>query len=245
VAANQSIAGPLVALNTIVAESLDYIATELERATGGDSGKLSGAVQTLLSKIINEHGRVIFNGDNYADEWHQEAERRGLPNLKTTVEALPTLINTEVVECFNKYGVLSPREVQSRHDIYTEQYVKSILTEARLTIEMATTMIYPAASKYLGDLASTAAALKGAGLKANTKMLEEVSSLTDGLLESVATLQAQLDHHSSSLTEEAKHCGYKILPAMNEVRSYSDRLEAVVADNLWPLPTYQEMLFIK
>jgi glutamine synthetase len=245
VAANQSISGPLVALNTIVAESLDYIATELEKATAGDAGKLGGAVQTLLSKIINDHGRVIFNGDGYSEEWHQEAEKRGLPNLKTTVDCLPTLLNPEVVEVFNKYGVLSPREVQSRHDIYFEHYVKSIMTEAKLSIEIGKTMIYPAASKYLGELAATAANLKAAGLKANTTLLAEVSELMEGLLGSVGALEEVLDHHSANLVEEAKHCCHKILPAMNTVRSFSDKLESVVADNLWPLPTYQEMLFIK
>src|SRR5688572_19118299 len=109
VASGQSIAGPLVALNTIVAESLDFIASELEKSAGGDQSKLSGAVTTLLTKIINEHGRVIFNGDNYTAEWHSEAEKRGLPNLKTSVDALPTLLNKEVVDLFNKYGVLNPR----------------------------------------------------------------------------------------------------------------------------------------
>jgi glutamine synthetase len=245
VAANQSIAGPLVALNTIVAESLDYIATELERSTGGDPNKLSGAVTSLLSKIINEHGRVIFNGDGYSEEWHQEAEKRGLPNLKTTVDCLPTLLNAEVVELFNKYAVLSPRELQSRHDIYLEQYVKSILTEAKLAVEVAKTMIYPAASKYLGELAATAASLKAAGIAGNNKVLEEVNGLTTGLLDSIASLEATLGHHASGLLEEAKHCCHKVLPAMNAVRSYADKLEAVVADNVWPLPTYQEMLFIK
>ena len=245
VASGQSIAGPLVALNTIVAESLDAIATELEKAAGGDQNKLSGAVTTLLTKIINEHGRVIFNGDNYTQEWHDEAEKRGLPNLKTSIDALPTLINKEVVDLFNKYGVLNPREVQSRHDIYTEQYVKSILTEAKLVVEIAKTMIYPAASKYLGELASTAASMKAAGLAANTKVLEEVNGLATGLLDSIAALESDLSHHSDGLVAEAKHCCTKVLPSMNAVRGFADKLEAVVSDNIWPLPTYQEMLFIK
>jgi glutamine synthetase len=245
VASNQSIGGPLVALNTIVAESLDYIATELEKATGGDTSKLSGAVQTMLQKIITEHGRVIFNGDGYSEEWHNEAAKRGLPNLKTTVDALPTLLNSEVVDLFNKYGVLSPREVQSRHDIYFEQYVKAILTEAKLVIEIAKTMIYPAANRYQGELAATAANLKAAGLTPCTKSLENVMALTKGLCEGISTLEAEVAHHSHGLVEEAKHCLNKVLPAMNNVRSYADQLEAVVADNLWPLPTYQEMLFIK
>jgi glutamine synthetase len=199
----------------------------------------------LLQKIINEHGKVIFNGDGYSEEWHKEAEKRGLPNLKTTVDCLPTLLNKEVVDLFSKFGVLSPREVQSRHDIYFEHYVKSILTEARLVVEMGRTMIYPAASKYLGELASTAASVKAAGLTPNTKVLQEVSELSTGLLDSIGALEAELGHHSSGLVEEAKHCCHKIMPAMNTVRSFADKLEAIVSDNIWPLPTYQEMLFIK
>ncbi len=245
VAANQSIGGPLVALNTIVAESLDYIATELEKATGGDQAKLPAAVQTLLKKIINEHGSVVFNGDGYSEEWHKEAEKRGLPNLKTTVDSLPTLLNPEVVELFDKYGVLTPREVQSRHDIYFEQYVKSIVTEAKLTIEIGKTMIYPAASKYLGELAASAANVKAAGLTPNTKVLELVNELSVGLLDSIGALEGVLGHHCDGLVEEAKNCCHKILPAMNTVREYADKLEEIVSDQIWPLPTYQEMLFIK
>lgn len=189
VGSSQTIGGPLVALNTIVAESLDYIATELEKATGGDLSKLGPAVQVVLQQIITQHGRVIFNGDGYSEEWHQEAAKRGLPNYKTSINALPTILNPEVIEVFSKYGVLTPREVQSRHDIYFEQYVKVVLTEAKLVIEMGKTMIYPAASRYQGQLASTAASIKAAGLTPCTKALEEVIKLTTGLCESIATLE--------------------------------------------------------
>jgi glutamine synthetase len=106
-------------------------------------------------------------------------------------------------------------------------------------------MIYPAASKYLGELASTAASLKAAGVAPNTKVLEEVNSLASGLLDSITALESALGHHSAGLVEEAKHCCQKVLPAMNAVRGFADKLEAVVSDNIWPLPTYQEMLFIK
>src|SRR5438270_1054828 len=160
VGGSQSIAGPLVALNTIVAESIDYIATELEKATGGDVGKLNTAAQKVLQDIITKHGAVIFNGDNYTPEWHTEAEKRGLPNLKTCIEALPVLAKPEVVQLLDKYGVLSPRETQSRHDIYLEQYIKTISTEAKITIEMARTMIFPAAVRYQNELATTCTSLK-------------------------------------------------------------------------------------
>ncbi len=122
VGANQSIAGPLVAMNTIVAESLDYCATRLEEATGGDPQKLNQELQKLLNQIIRDHGAIIFNGDGYSAEWHQEAERRGLFNLRTTSDALPCLHAPEVKELFSKYGVLSERELESRLETYLEQY---------------------------------------------------------------------------------------------------------------------------
>src|SRR5690606_17400197 len=139
VGANQSIAGPLVAMNTIVAESLDYCATRLEKATAGKPDSLHTAVQTLLSEIINECDKIIFNGDGYSAEWHAEAERRGLLNLKTTADALSQLQTPEVRELFTKYGVLSERELHSRYDIYLEQYCKAIQVEANLMIEMGRT----------------------------------------------------------------------------------------------------------
>jgi glutamine synthetase len=246
VAANQSIAGPLVALNTIVADSLDYVATELEKATGGEASKLNGAIQTLVQDIITKHGAVIFNGDNYSEAWHQEAEKRGLPNLRTTVDALPCLTSPDIIAVFEKYGVLSKREMESRQAIYLEQYCKAINVEALLVTEIAKTVIYPAAMRYQGQLAESAAAVKSAGATPDLTMLEQVSGLTKNLLSAVADLEkAHGSHHASSLLEEAKHYCDKILPAMLAVRKTVDELEGVVADDLWPLPTYQEMLFIR
>ena len=145
VGSSQSLSGPLVALNTIMTEALDYVATELEKATGGDTSKLANAVQSLLKSIINEHGSVIFNGDGYSEEWHAEAEKRGLKNNKQTIDALPAITDPAVVSMFEKYKVLSPREVASREEIYFEQYVLPLNVEARLTHEIARTIIYPVA----------------------------------------------------------------------------------------------------
>ncbi len=245
VGSSQSLAGPLVALNTIVAESLDYIATELEKATGGDSGKLNAAVQKLLQDIANKHSAIIFNGDNYTAAWHEEAEKRGLPNLKTCVEAIPVLGSPEVVELLNKYGVLSPRETQSRHDIYFEQYVKTISTEAKLVVEIARTMIFPAAVRYQNQLATTCTNLKQLGYTFDTDTLDEVTKLVKGLQDSTNALDKSLAHHGGGLVDEAKHFCKSVLPGMAKVREYADKLEGYVADDLWPLPTYQEMLFIK
>jgi glutamine synthetase len=245
VGSSQSIGGPLVALNTIVAESLDYIATELEKATGGDVNKLPGAVQKILQEIMTKHGAVVFNGDGYSQAWHNEAESRGLLNLKTTVDALPQITAPEVVAVFEKYGVLTPRETASRQDIYLEQYVKTVLTEAKLTVEIARTMIFPAAVRYQSELAATCANLKTLGYTFDTDTLDKMTKLVKGLQDSAAGLEEAMAHHSGGLLEEAKHICHAVLPGMLKVRGFADELEGLVADDLWPLPTYQEMLFIK
>ncbi len=241
VGSNQSIAGPLVVLNTIVAESLDYIATKLENATGD----FSTAVQTILQEIMVAHGRVIFNGDGYSEAWHREAEARGLPNLRTAVDALPELASPEAIALFEKYNVLSARESKSRLDVKLEQYIKEVKVEASITAEVARTMIYPAAARYQNELAATAAHLKAAGVKADTAVLQSLTELTDCLNQTVTELEAASAHEAESILAEAEHIRDAILPAMNAVRSYADQLEGIVADDLWPLPTYQEMLFIK
>lgn len=247
VGSNQSIAGPLVAMNTIVAESLDYCATKLEEATGGDPSKLNAALTKLMTDIMNQHGSIIFNGDGYSDEWHQEAEKRGLLNLKTTAAALPFLEKPEVKELFTKYSVLSERELESRLEIYLEQYCKSVAVETNLTIEMARTMIFPAAIRYQNELASTCANLQTLGYEFDKDTLDKMTSLVKSLQDSISSLV------SLAAKAEGIECWHKksdcfceeVLPAMNEVRKYADELEDYVADDLWPLPTYQEMLFIR
>ncbi|HEV3136851.1 MAG TPA: glutamine synthetase type III, partial [Pirellulales bacterium] len=247
VGSSQSIAGPLVALNTIVAESLDYIATALEKATGGDPGKLNAAVQKVVQEIIKEHKAIIYNGDNYTPEWHQEAGKRGLPNLKNTIEALPVLISPKNVALFGKYGVLSEREVHSRYDIYMERYCKDINTESQAALSIAKTMILPAAYRYQGELASTAASLKAAtGGNVHMGTLETVTKLVADLEKNIAGLEVTMaDHGGGNLMAEAKHFEHEVIPAMKAVREIADKLEGIVADDLWPLPTYREMLFIK
>ncbi|MFO7181115.1 MAG: glutamine synthetase III [Pseudomonadota bacterium] len=244
VGSGQSISGPLVVLNTTIAESLDYIATRLENAV--QSGKpLNAAIQELLSQIIAEHGSVIFNGDGYSAEWHAEAEKRGLPNLRTTVDALPALEQPEVVKLFDKYNVLTPRELHSRYEIYLEQYVKTIAVEQKIGTRIAKTMILPAAVRYQRELAESAAALKSAGLTPDTKALEEVTQKIGELTSGIAALESASAHTAGSVLEEAKHCRDVILPALLKVRAAADALEGIVADDLWPLPTYQEMLFVR
>jgi glutamine synthetase len=246
VASNQSIAGPLVALNTIVADSLDYIATELEKVTKGDTKKLNAAVQKVLQQIIKDHGRIIFNGDGYSDAWHKEAAKRGLANNRTSPEALPAIAGKEVIETFSKYKVLSKRELLSRLDIYLEQYCKAVNIEALLAIEIARTMILPAAFRYQSELASTAAAIASLGKTPDTRTLDATSALVSELETALADLEAKATgHHAKSLQAEAEYYCGTVLPAMLAVRKAVDALEGIVADDLWPLPTYQEMLFIR
>ncbi|WP_231930756.1 glutamine synthetase III family protein [Botrimarina hoheduenensis] len=241
VGSNFSIAGPLVAMNTIVAESLDYCATKLEAAVAGDASKLHGSVQKLLTEIINECGSIIFNGNGYSEEWHAEAATRGLLNNKTTPEALPALMAPEVKELFSKYQVLSERELESRYETYVEQYCMTVRVEANLTKKIARTMIFPAAIRYQRELAATCTNLQALGYEFDTKTLDKVTGLVKELQDSITDLAEA----SADGCEEMVKCCEVVLPAMLRVREASDKLEAIVADDLWPLPTYQEMLFIK
>jgi glutamine synthetase len=246
VGASQSVSGPLVALNTIMAESLDYAATELEKKTGGDPQKLNSAVQDLLQQIVRDHSTIIYNGDNYIEAWHKEAEKRGLPNLRNTVDALPALIGKKNTDLMEKYSVLSKREMESRYEIYMERYVKDVAVESRLTLEIAKTTIFPAAVKYQYQLASTALALKQLDKSPCTTVLDEVNALVKDLQDAIRGLEKALeDHGEGSTLDHAKHTRDHVLPAVVKVREIVDSLESVVSDEYWPLPTYQEMLFIK
>jgi glutamine synthetase len=246
VGSGQSIAGPMVAINTILAESLDFIAGELEKAGANDPKKLNDAVQKVLEGILKEHGAVIFNGDGYSETWHEEAGRRRLPNLRTSVDALPVLGSKEVTSLFEKYGVLSPRELHSRMEVYVEQYCLTVGLEARTAIEMAKTIIFPAAMRYQGELAATCANLKAVGYTFDTDTLDKVTGLVKELQTGIATLEKALAHkNGASRIGHAKHFCDEVLPAMASLRKTADELESMVADDLWPLATYQEMLFIK
>jgi len=248
VSSGQSVAGPNTALNTIVADSLDYVATKLEAdlKAGKDFNK---AVQELLSSIIKQHKRVIFNGDNYTEAWHAEAEKRGLPNYKSTVDAMPCFIGKDSIDVFTKYKVLSEREVHSRFEIYLENYKKTINIEAQMTALIAKTMILPAAIRYQTEVATSISAAKGAGaanLGEQEGVLKDLSTTISDLQKKATALVAAADHHASGDTlAHAKYAKETIIPAMLAVRQLGDKLETIVADDLWPLPTYREMLFIK
>ena len=245
---SQSIAGPNVVLNTIVAEALDEIATKLEAAVA--AGKdLNAEIQAMLPKLIAESKKVIFNGDGYSDAWHKEAEARGLPNRKNTIESLPDLISAKAVALFGKYGVLSERELHSRYEIHLENYKKTVAIESHLTLQIAARQILPAALRYQAEVAGSLAQLKAAGVsapKGQTALLNELVTTIEDLQTGIDALEAAIDHHADGDTlAHAKHSRDTVIPAMTTVRTAGDKLETLVADDLWPLPTYQEMLFIK
>ena len=245
VGAPQSIAGPQVALNAMFAESLDYIATHLEKLGRVPKAQFNEAVQKLLQKIMNDHGAVIFNGNGYSAEWHAEAARRGLPNLRTTPDALPAFTSKDSIELFAKYNVLSKTELASRQEIYLEHYIKTIATEANLMIRMARTVIFPAALRYQNELAATCANLKAIGHDFKMATLEDCTAKLRHLQTTTAALEKLLTQHNPDTLSHAKFMCDKVLPAMHAVRTHADALETVVADDLWELPSYQEMLFIR
>jgi glutamine synthetase len=245
VGSGQSVAGPLVAMNTVLADSLNWIGDKLE-AELGKGTELNTAIQTILKEVMDNHGAVVFNGNGYSEEWHKLAAERGLANLRTSADALPVLKEAYIEELFSKLGVLSPVELASRYETYAEQYVLSIEVEAKLVIDIAKTSIYPAALRYLSDLANTTLSLKEIGLALEIENIEKVASLAKSMMEKVSKLTLALGNHDFASTEE--HMQYLvnvIRPLMDEVRGFADALEGEVADDLWPLPTYQEMLFIK
>ncbi len=247
VGSSQSISGPNTVLNTIVAESLDIIATELETRTrrGED---LNAALQELLSKLVKEFKPVLFEGDNYCEEWHAEAEKRGLPNLRTSVDAIPLAASKEAVELFTKYKVYSQRELESRQEILLEHYNKAIHIEAQTALMMANTLILPAALKYQADVAVAIKSVRDLDLSC-----EEEDALLTTLVKTISSFQREIAALDKAIAEQPNddtlaHAKYQrdvLLPRLGEIREYGDRLEAVVSDEYWALPTYREMLFIR
>ncbi|MFT4126790.1 MAG: glutamine synthetase III [Gordonia sp. (in: high G+C Gram-positive bacteria)] len=241
---NQSIADPMIAINAMLADSLDYVCTFLEKETA-EGVEFTDAVQKLLEGIISEHGKVVFNGDGYSAAWQEEAASRGLLNLRTTVDAMAQLDEPAIKEVLSKYGILSERELAARKEVVLEQYALALLVEAKETLEIAKTMILPAATRYLSELAGTAANLKTAGISIETPVLKTMSVYVNELNNTMDALQTAIaGFHGESVEEEAEYALKSLIPALTEVRGVADKLESVVADDLWPLPTYNEMLTI-
>ena len=247
VSSNQSIALPNVCLNVAVTESLDYCATELEKGLK-EGKKLQAAVKSLLTKLIKENKRIIFNGNGYSDEWQKEAAKRGLLNHRTSVDAYGEALKPDVVRAFEKYGVMNGRELHARYDVAVEQYNKSINIEAQLMVLMANRYILPAAYRYQAEVAQSVAAVKAAGgtAKETRRTLDQITGLTDDCKARVMHLQELLDHeHDGTPEQHARWFRDKVVPAMQSLREAGDALEAIVPEDVWPLPTYREMLFVK
>lgn len=246
VGSSQSISGPLVAMNTMLADSLNWIADKLEAELNKGTKQPAAAV-VVLKELMELHGNVLFGGDGYSPEWHEKAvSERGLQNLPTTADALPALLEQSVKTLFESTGVLSPIELASRYEVYAEQYILSIEVEAKLVIDMAKTLIYPAAISYLAELSITSSSMAEMGIDLDKSIATKVALESNAMLAAVAKLKEAIAKHDFATTEDhMQHCAKVILILMAEVRLHADILETEVADELWPLPKYQEMLFIK
>jgi glutamine synthetase len=249
VGSSASIAWPNTVLNTIVAESLDYVAGELEHAIGAKptEAKLQSAVVDVLKKLIHKHKRVIFDGDNYSTEWHAEAERRGLPNLKDSVAAFAVLRDKKNAELFQKYGVLSQAELDSRTHIALEKYIKQVGIEAETMVSMARNQILPAALRHQQQIAATVAATKAAGVDCSdtAEALKSYVELIGSLRRATSAVERAAAHHDGDPIRHASQISRELKPAMAELREEVDTLETLVAADLWPLPTYRDLLFLK
>ena len=242
-----SLGYPNAFLNTFVTEALDEMATELEAEIKAGA-TLEKGVQKVLTETIKKHKKIIFNGDNYTEEWAKEAAKRGLPNYKTLVDALPAMIKKDNIAVFEKYKVFSAREVESRYAIILEGYNKTINQEGQCTLDMARRQILPATLRYQGDLAKTIAdtkALLGEGsVKAQLETLKQIAELNGSLKTKLDELEKALDHEDADVLKHATHFKESVIPKMNAVREVADKLETMVDSQYWPLPTYAEMLFI-
>jgi len=235
VGSNMSPAAANVVLNTIVAEAFDEMAAQLEADLKAKKD-FNKSLQAILQAIIKKHKRVIYNGDNYTEEWHKEAEKRGLPNMKTTPEALKAYESEKAIKLFEKYAVLTKKELLSRYEIYMHNYKSVLSYEAACAKTIAETQILPVALEYQATLATTVKSVADVGAKAKTakEVLDKVSVLVDELSAGIASLEAALEAHSADQMKEA----------MVETRKAADALEGLVPANLWPLPTYAQMLFL-
>jgi len=246
VSANQSIAFPNIALNVAVAEALDYVATKLEEAVKSRKS-IEEAVKELLPKLIKENKRIVFNGNNYSEEWRKEAARRGLLNLANSVDALAELVEPDVVKIFEKHKVLNDRELHARYDVALETYVKTINIEAQLMVLMANRYILPPALKYQKDIADSVKSVRDAGgsTREARKVLDRITGLVDELRARTEKLAKALDHHALNVEKHAKFMRDTVVPAMTALRESGDQIELLIPHEMWPLPTYREMLFIK
>ncbi|MFM9110030.1 MAG: glutamine synthetase type III, partial [Prochlorococcaceae cyanobacterium] len=212
----------------------------------GTGAPLEEAAFAVLKRTMDDHGAVVFGGDGYSSEWHTMAvEERGLENLRTSADALPVLERPEIRALFERQGVLTPVELESRFEVYAEQYVLAIEVEARLALRIARTQIYPVVMEFLERLARSLRDQEALGLSPDRSLAGKVAALNSQMLEHCTALEEALHHPPHGVHAHLGHCAGTLLPLMGEIRAAVDGLELVVDDALWPLPTYQEMLFLR
>ena len=247
VGSNQSIAVPNMVLNVAMADALDSVANELEGALAKGED-LSKAVAKLLTKMIKEHKRVVFNGNGYSAEWEKEAKKRGLLNLKNTVDALPQFVTPQAVKLLDRFKILNERETHARYEIFLENYNKTVNIEGQLMVLMANRYILPAAFEYQKHLGQSVAAVRAGGGTSvqGKKLLVQYTKLADRFKVQSDILCNLLDHHNGGAAEKhAKYMRDKVVPAMAKLREIGDAIEVLTPHGVWPLPTYREMLFVK
>ena len=244
VGSRDSIAAPNVVLNTIVAEAFAEACDVLEQAKGEDFHK---AVHDLIKKYATEHHRIVFNGDGYADAWVAEAERRGLPNIKSMVEAISALTTDKAIRLFERFHVFTEAELLSRAEIKYENYAKIINIEAKTMIDMASKQIIPAIMKYTKTLADTVVAVKEAGADASVQS-EALADVTALLKEASGALKAleKITQEAGTMEEgkeQAEFFKFRVFPAMDALREPVDKLEMIVDKEAWPMPSYGDLIF--
>jgi glutamine synthetase len=247
VGSSQATGRPNAILNTIVADSLDHIANEIERRK--DKGR-EAAVQEVVVEVFKQHERIIFNGNGYSTEWHEEAARRGLPNFRNAVDGITNFASKKNVALFEKFAVLSAKEAESRMNIMFEGYCKAIAIEGQSALSIARTMILPAAQRTQRDVADSVAATKALGVdvKAQEQRLRELATRIDAFIGAIDELAREFDHaeaHTGAPKEHAATYRDKVVPAMVRLREGADRLEVMTDDAYWPLPKYREILFLQ
>lgn len=250
VGSSASVAWPNTVINTIVAESLDHLATEIEGKLKGENpteAQLEKVVKSVLQQVVKDHKRVIFNGDGYSEAWHKEAEARGLPNFRSTPDALAALLTPKARGIFKKYKVLSKAELDSRAEIFAEQYITRMRIEAETMVAMARQMILPAAFEHQRRVAETVSATERAGVDSTDakESLEEVADLVGRFKAKTAHLAEAIGRVPHDAIKGARMIRDEVFPAMEELRALGDALEDSVASDLWPMPTYRDLLAIR
>ena len=249
VGSTATVSWPNTIMNLIVAEALDEIATELEEATTRKNKKesLETACKRVLKETIKRHKRVIFNGDGYSEEWHDEAERRGLPNLKNSEQAFKVYGNKKAKDLFRKYKVLKPAELESRKHIFYEKYTKQLQIESEQMVLLGRQHILPAAMRHQASMAETVCTSEAAGIDVSETRaaLIEFSATVDQFRQNLDSLDSTEDHQDADPVKHARYIVKEVLPLMAKCRASGDLLEAHVPADLWPLPSYREMLFIR